>query len=191
MKISSGKFKNKNIATKIKGIKVEYTPTSLKTRQAIFNILMHNYMPESGLDDMVVADLCSGSGSLGLEALSRGAKHGVFVDIDNNQIKLARANAENLNITDQCTFICSDARRLRSSNHHCDIVFMDAPYKNNISAEILEALIGADWLAKSSIIIVECDKRVDLDVPPAFELLEQRLYGRVKVYFLMYKSKAV
>lgn len=188
MKISSGKFKNKNIATKLKGIKVDYTPTSLKTRQAIFNILMHNYMPESGLDGIVVADLCSGSGSLGLESLSRGAKHAVFVDIDNNQMKLVRANAEHLKIIEQCTFICSDARRLRASLHSCNVVFMDAPYKNNISGEILAALISAEWLAKNAIIIVECDKRVDLEVPEEFELLDRRLYGRVKVYFLVYKD---
>lgn len=187
MKISSGKFKNKNIATKIKGIKVEYTPTSLKTRQAIYNILMHNYIEPSELGDMVVADVCSGSGSLGLEAISRGARHAIFVDIDNNQMKLVRANAEHLGITEQCTFICSDARRLRPSQHQCDIVFMDAPYKNNISGEILGALIESDWLAKNAIIVVECDKRVDLEAHEQFELLDKRIYGRVKVYFLCYR----
>lgn len=184
MKINSGKYKNKNIATKLKGVKTEYRPTSIKTRQAVFNILMHTDLLKKDLDQCVVADICSGSGSFGLEALSRGAMKCIFVDIDNNQLKLTKHNIQLLGEVERTECICSDAVKLRDMGLMCDLVYIDPPYRRNIYSDILERLRASNWLAEGALIAIECDRRQEITLPEGFTLLDERIYGRVRVLFV-------
>jgi 16S rRNA (guanine966-N2)-methyltransferase len=97
MRIISGKHKNKKIYTSIKNVKTIYRPTSSKTRSAIFNVLAHGAFVDGDIiTGKVYADICCGSGSFGLEALSRGAAFAYFIDADSKQTKLARTNIEGM-----------------------------------------------------------------------------------------------
>ena len=106
MRISGGKHKNRRIATSFKSKErtnsenLGYRPTAERTRQAIFNIIENSpRFPERFLIDATVADVFCGSGSFGMESLSRGAKHVYFLDASAEHIDLARQNITHINET--------------------------------------------------------------------------------------------
>ena len=112
MRISGGKHKNRRIDTVLKKNnripieEIEYRPTAERTRLAIFNIIENSpKIPERMIINANVADLFCGSGSFGLEALSRGAKHIYFVDSSSAQIELTRHNAEHIGEQKNTSFI--------------------------------------------------------------------------------------
>jgi 16S rRNA (guanine966-N2)-methyltransferase len=138
-------------------------PTAAKIREAIFNIL-------GPPPDGAVLDLFAGTGSLGLEALSRGARKVVFVERDRHAVAALRGNLRELNVESRSTVIaadvCTGIRRLavsisgedRFSEDRFSWVFMDPPYATS-AADILAELADKDLLAGCAVVIVEHDKR--------------------------------
>lgn len=183
MRIIYGKHKNKKIQTQLKGVKFVYRPTQDKIRQAIFNIL-DNWAKSSVNLNGVVADICCGSGSLGLEALSRGASKAYFIDKHSEQIYLAKLNAQYLNESNNCVFINSDAKKLRKAQEVCDIIFIDPPYNSNMMYEITTSLLDKGWVGKNSLVIIECGNKDDIAINPGFKVIEERLYGNTKLVFI-------
>lgn len=184
MRITAGKLKNRPIETKIKGSKVIYRPTSDKTRQAVFNILLGSpHFDEGILNDAIVADICCGSGSFGIEAISRGAKFVYFVDIEREQIELSRKNIENLGLNSQAKFIGCNATQLGNLYEKCDIAFIDAPYRIDLCPKILDSLIKAEWMRKGGVVIAEVDKKDDVLEVKGLELVIEREYGKTKLLF--------
>src|SRR5215472_13847040 len=105
LKIIAGKHRGKNIQTKKNST---IRPTGARTREAVFNILMHGQFgghEHSPLIDKSVIDLFCGTGALGLEALSRGAKHVTFVDEAAESLSLANANAAYMKESENAQFI--------------------------------------------------------------------------------------
>lgn len=143
LKIIAGKFKGRKIHTTSR----DFRPSTTKVREAIFSML-----DVSGIS---VMDLFCGSGSLGLEALSRGAKHVTFVDRDYHQIKTLRSNIP-IECADLCECVCSNAENIAFKDGRVyDLVIMDPPYSYPSISEVIGRLIARNLVNNQSTICIE------------------------------------
>ena len=144
MRISGGFLKNRRLSSPKKGGKTR--PTSEKLRQALFNIIG----PQ--VEDLLFLDLFAGSGSMGLEALSRGFFHATFVEKDGLALKCLKENVKNLNLNAHVTIIPLDAplslKKLEKKGKGFDYIYIDPPYKD---IELREEVLV--YLAKSSTLL--------------------------------------
>ena len=136
-------------------------PTTDKVKESLFNIVGPYF--EGG----AVLDLFSGSGSLGLEALSRGMDQGVFVDKDPKAIQIIKANISACKMENQSEVHRNDALRslkaLGKRNIQFDLIFMDPPYKiANIIPTLIEEIENAELLAENGMIICEHGEELTL-----------------------------
>lgn len=122
-------------------------PTSDRTRESIFNVLMSL----GGVAGATVVDLFAGTGALGIEALSRGATHATFVDRD---VDLVRANLDVVGLADRATVVRSDVLRWVASAPPFDIAFADPPYAFDDWATVLDRL-------EAALVVVESDREID------------------------------
>lgn len=175
MRIVAGKFRGAQIEAP-KGLATR--PTSDKVRQALFNVLEHG-APRFGFDGARVLDLFAGSGALGLEALSRGARFALFVDDSATARAAIRRNIESLGLTGSSKIWRRDAGRLgpAGSISPFDIVFCDPPYGRGLGERALAAAVEGAWLRQGSIAVLEerADRKIAL--PNGLNSLDLRHYG--------------
>jgi 16S rRNA (guanine966-N2)-methyltransferase len=182
MRIVGGKFRGKALA----GPTSEATrPTSDRVRESIFNILAHG-LADFTLDEARVMDLFAGTGALGLEAISRGAKFCLFVEEDAGARGVIRNNADACGVIGQCKIWRRDATNLGPSAPQSpySLVFVDPPYSKGLGEKALQSLIAGGWLAAGAIVVLEeGEKAVVADVA-GLELLDSRAYGdtQVRIY---------
>lgn len=134
-------------------------PTTDKYKETLFNVL------QSYLGGAVFVDLYSGSGGIGIEALSRGSKKAYFVE---NNTAAHRCIVDNLNHTklaDKATVLKQDVLfALQNSIHETvDVIFMDPPYVEHAEVQVLQFLASWKYLDEDAIIVVECDLEADFD----------------------------
>lgn len=151
-------------------------PTTDKAREAIFNLINNRI----ALDGAYVLDLFAGTGALGLEALSRGAAHVIFVESSGRVLQYARENAESLGVEDHCVFVRSDAVAYLEnySGPSFDVVFADPPYDLE-EMERIPDLVLPHLTSPYGIFSLEHDARIWFDEHP--NLNTQRTYGRTVV----------
>ncbi|MBL6933433.1 MAG: 16S rRNA (guanine(966)-N(2))-methyltransferase RsmD [Rhodospirillales bacterium] len=187
MRIVGGKFRGR-ILNAPPGRHVR--PTSDRAREGIFNVLAHS-MDWDGFDGITIVDVFSGTGALGLEAMSRGAAHGVFIDNDAVSLKCVRENAAALGEARNITPLKLDATRLapppRTTNAPLGLAFMDAPYGSNLTDQALLGLCHKGWLAPGALVIVEIGKDMEVVLPREFQSIDERTYGAAKILFLQFK----
>lgn len=187
MRIISGKYRGRNIITNDNHI---FRPTTSKTREAIFSVLASGRFKKSNgesiIEKAIVMDLCCGSGSLGLEAISRGASKIIAIDIEQDSINVTKNNARAFGELDNFMFIRADARLLPKGKIIADVVFIDPPYEKDIIPLCLLSLHQQSWLKESSIIIAELDKSKKLENQEMFEIVDYRIYGKTKIYIFRY-----
>jgi 16S rRNA (guanine966-N2)-methyltransferase len=162
-------------------------PTSDKVRQALFNILEHRDFGDFTLDGARAIDLFCGTGALGVEALSRGARFCLFVDDDTDSRALVRQNVEALGLTGISKIWRRDAADLGPMNTGSggpfDLAFLDPPYRKGLGDAALKSLKDGGWLAPGALLIVETaiDETLAAD---GYEKLDERDYGETRVIFL-------
>ena len=131
-----------------------------------------------------VLDLFAGSGQLGLEALSRGAAHAVFVDGAKKAVEIVRRNAERTHLQDKARIVSADALAfLRGCREQpFDLVFLDPPYAGGLIPQCLEGLLAGGLLSEDALVVAECgdpahvfDKNEAL--AEKFEIIKQNKYG--------------
>jgi 16S rRNA (guanine966-N2)-methyltransferase len=164
-------------------------PTADRTRQAMFNVLEHAAW-SPGLRDRRVLDLFAGSGALGLEALSRGARSCVCIDLDEDARAAIGRNALALGLTDAVAIRRADATRLgpRPDPAPFDLAFLDAPYGMGLSEPALAGLARHHWLAPEAIVVVERGVGETPLEAPGYETLDSRDWGAARIYFLKVAS---
>lgn len=163
-------------------------PTSDRTRQAIFNILEHrDFGMGFTLENAAVADLFAGTGALGIEALSRGARFCLLVDDSAESRALQRENVEALGLTGTTKIWRRDATDLgplgAGAGGPFDLVFMDPPYRKDLVAPTLKSLAGGSWLNTRALLVIETAKDESFDTN-GFTRLDVRDYGDTEVTFL-------
>ena len=128
-------------------------PTQDYVRESLFNIIRWD------VQDARVLDLFAGTGALSLEALSRGAKEAVLIDMDRDACQAIRKNMETSRLGAQCRLISRDYRQamdaLAAEGQKFDLVFIDPPYKMENTGEMCEQLLDKGLLSDSFLIIVE------------------------------------
>ncbi|MCR5303067.1 MAG: 16S rRNA (guanine(966)-N(2))-methyltransferase RsmD [Lachnospiraceae bacterium] len=149
-------------------------PTQDRIKETLFNIIQ-NYVPGS-----IFLDLYSGSGQIGIEALSRGALHAYFSDTDRDALNVIRDNLTFTRLSDKGTIFRGDAASALGSIHekHFDIVYMDPPYNSGIEENVLRALSSMKQVDEDTMIIIENEKDIPLD---RYEMLGYSV-ERVKQY---------
>src|SRR3954469_584806 len=163
-------------------------PTSDRTRQAIFNMLQHkDFGIGFELEDAVVIDLFAGTGALGIEALSQGARWCLMVDDNADSRALQRENVETLNLTGATRIWKRDATDLGplgpAAGGPFNLVFLDPPYRKGLPAKALQSLKDGGWLTADALLVVETDVTEPLD-SPGYRVIEDRDYGDTRVRFL-------
>ncbi len=182
MRIIGGDLKSKKIRS-IKGTKTR--PTSDRIRESIFNIISFN------VKNTCILDLFAGTGAFAIEALSRGAKFAVFIDISKSAVSAIRENIKSCNLDDRVKVVKWDINKnlncIEHSNPTFDLVFMDPPYDKDFLKPALLNLHLSCCMEKDCLIIVEHSLRESIPNEPAvFEITDQRKYGKTLVSFLNY-----
>lgn len=162
----------------------EVRPTADRARESVFNILYS--MLKKPWEELSFADIFAGTGAMGFEALSRGAKKVAFVDIDIASINKNLAMFQNEK--GKVAVVRRDACSLGVAPSAFDIVFMDAPYKKGLSEKALCAVLDNQWLAKDGVCIVETGANENLVFDERLELVDKRKYGIAYFWFLQRKK---
>lgn len=154
-------------------------PTSDKIKETLFNILQFD------LVDICFLDLFAGSGAIGIEALSRGAKHATFVDNSDKSIKVIKENLEHTGLTEKSDVIRADAalslENLSRKNITYDIVFMDPPYEKGLYVPVMQKLSNSNLINENTKIIIETSMKEKVE--------EVETYGYIIYRIKEYKGK--
>jgi 16S rRNA (guanine966-N2)-methyltransferase len=160
-------------------------PTPDRVRETLFNWLAPVIM------DAVCLDLFAGSGALGLEALSRGAKQVVLVDSEPTIVAHLQTLAQALKLeAAQLKIIQSDALTvLTQLKQGFNIIFLDPPFQSDLLASCCIALETSGLLADNALVYIECSSEVkDLPIPPQWEILKEKQAGQVRYALVRYSK---
>jgi len=178
IRIIAGKWRSRKIAfVPIKGLR----PTTDAVRETLFNWLMPY------IHDANCLDLFAGSGCLGFEALSRGAKHVVMIDAATQVITMLKQNAQELNCQDidfYCAKIPQGINKIPTQTF--DIIFLDPPFNSKLIEPVCEKLFNSDYLTKDAIIYIEVEKNLNLQtaIPQSWQILRQKITGQIGCYLI-------
>lgn len=179
MRIITGEYRGRKLETPV-GFDVR--PTTDKVKEAVFNLLMQDTW------DSVVVDLFAGTGNLGLEALSRGARRCYFCDNSRDSLKLIRTNIEKCRAQDRSIVLAGDyMKALSRIKEKVHIFLIDPPYKNDLYEKCLKEIDALDLLDREGIIVAEHGVRDD--VPETVGNLirvKERTYGKIKISIYRY-----
>jgi 16S rRNA (guanine966-N2)-methyltransferase len=158
-------------------------PTSDRARQALFDHLAHGgYTEPPAPEGMRVLDLFAGTGALGLEALSRGAAHCLFVDDHAPSRALIRENVERLGLIGESKIYRRDALSLgpcRGAPY--DLAFLDPPYGSGLGPRALAGAEAGGWLAPAALAVLECAAEEGCAPPPGWRVEDDRRHGAARV----------
>lgn len=168
MKVISGKYKGRVL----EGFDINGTrPTMDRVKESLFGTIQ-NYVPNS-----IVLDLFSGSGNLGIEALSEGASFAYLVDSNSKAINVIKKNVKNIGI-DSVEIINSDYKKaLKNFNIKFDLIFLDPPYNTNYIEESIKLIMELDLLNNDGIIVCESDSLDKIIYTSMLEKVKEKKYG--------------
>ena len=190
MRITAGSLKGRVLKT---GSGPGYRPAMSKVRQAIFSMLEARGVSWSGCR---VLDIFAGSGSLGFEALSRGAQYAAFIEADRGAAALIRENASTFGLDEtQYSVWTKEARAVlgKRADAPFDVVFIDPPYRGNFLSASVTAVIRNGWLAVGGLLNAEVERTLPLDPDNDFlplACLADREYGQTRVLIWTYSENA-
>jgi len=159
-------------------------PTSDRVKEAVFSSLTSRF---GAFDRLQVLDLFAGSGSLGIEALSRGAKHAVLVDSHPDSIRLIKNNLVNTGLADSAEVLLMDAakavRELSGKAKRFDIIFADPPYTEKATYEKIMQLISEIPLtSETAVIVIESDSRFHFHPAENLRNVSRKVYGDTAIW---------
>ncbi|WP_342525924.1 16S rRNA (guanine(966)-N(2))-methyltransferase RsmD [Chryseomicrobium sp. FSL W7-1435] len=157
-------------------------PTTDKVKESLFNILGPYF------DGEHVLDLFAGSGGLGLEALSRGASHALFVEKNGKAVQVIKENIDKTRFSDQAELYKIDAKyaieRMVQEQKSFDLVFFDPPYAQVQLYGLANALFEKGLIAKDGIVVCEHDRKQDIEhLIPLATCYRKEVYGSLAISF--------
>ncbi len=180
MRITGGQYKNKKLFVP-EGNQVR--PTSDRMRQTIFNMMRHaKWAVDFEISNAHVLDIFCGTGALGLEALSHGATHCLFIDTDIHAVQRNTAFLEN----DQFRIVKANALKFGRGEQDINLVFMDPPYAQDLVTPAIKNLISQKWLADGCVIMIETEKNIRMDL--GLELLDKRAQSQSELHIFRYHT---
>lgn len=180
MRIISGKARGTKLKT-LEGILTR--PTLDRVKESLFNIINND------LQDSVVLDLFAGSGALGLESISRGAKEAILCDNSKDATEIINQNVQKVHSALQVTVYNMDFKNClgKIKEKKFDIIFLDPPYDTDFSIQALKLILEYNMIDKNSIVIIETDdsKRILKELENIMiNVKDVRKYGRANLIFL-------
>ena len=162
-------------------------PTADRVKESVFNILGDIVV------DANVLDLFAGTGNLGLEALSRGAKRAVFIDQGSESISIIKENANHTKLVEQTEIYRNDVLRALDkfvqTGRSFDLLFCDPPYKKGFVQAVLEKLDNNSIMAPNGIVVIEHSRHEPIiDEWKNLQLRRTERYGATLISFLLYKT---
>ncbi len=181
MRIISGNARGTKLFT-LEGIQTR--PTLDRVKESLFNIIGLK------LKDSLVLDLFAGSGALGLEAVSRGAKMAVFCENNKDAIEIIKKNIQKTHFANKTELFEKDFRKalsdMEDKKMKFDFIFLDPPYKTNLICESLKQIINCNILSENAILVIETDEpdRIKQEIEEIdIDIYDERKYGRVSLLF--------
>ena len=182
MRIISGKNKGKKI---IPPVDKNTRPLRDIVKESIFNLIKHSNKFNFNLENSDVLDLFSGSGSFGLECISRGASKVVFVENYNKALNILNKNILNLQELSLCKIITKDCFDYINfdieTNQRFNLIFLDPPFKEKKINFLIDKIKEKKILENNGIIILHRHKKDNLKITTKLNILDQRLYGISKI----------
>ncbi|MCM1173929.1 MAG: 16S rRNA (guanine(966)-N(2))-methyltransferase RsmD [Blautia sp.] len=161
----------------------ETRPTTDRIKETLFNML------QPCLPGGIFIDLFSGSGGIGIEALSRGAKHAYFVENQKNALACIQDNLKFTRLAEDATVLKQDVLSALSGIHEkeADVIFMDPPYGHGYERQVLEILSRQPYVTADTLIVVEAQRETDFSYTEefGFTVTKEKLYKTNKHVFLM------
>ena len=155
-------------------------PTADRTRETLFSMLLSRL---GSFEDLKVADLFAGSGALGLEALSRGAAHCLFVDQDAAAIRAIRRNIANLQAQGRSDVRAGSALSLGPAKEPLDLLLLDPPYETGAGAVAIDKLNRLGWIGEGTWISLETAGTENVSIR-GFEVEATRDVGKARLHLL-------
>ena len=180
MRIISGKFRGLKLHSPTN---IEIRPTSDRLRESLFSIINSNKYDVNIIDANVI-DICTGTGALGIEALSRGAKNLYLIDNEQNSLDIVKKNLSKIKSYDIESSVYirkADAKKpFKNINLIFNIVLIDPPYNSSIIQQCLPLLKEYNLIDKNSLIFAETSKQETISVEN-FKVLDTKFYGKSKL----------
>ena len=177
MRIISGKFKGRRIIAP-KNLPVR--PTTDLSKESLFNILNQQFT----FRELRVLDLFSGTGSIGIEFLSRGAKRTYFVDSSRDAIKIINENIEKTHFENEAVVLKMNAKSAieRLQNEKFDYIYLDPPFDNkNLYIQSVELILDSNILADDGYLVIEQVKDLDVDFSKYLSNVKFKNYGNTSI----------
>lgn len=189
MRIIGGRFKGLGLASVGKGdAGAHLRPTTDRVRESLFSILEGGRFG-SPIEDADVLDLFSGTGALGLEALSRGAQHVTFVENGRAALRLLSENITKTRSTEETRVLRQDATRLSpNEGKAATLIFLDPPYGTGKGAQALTRALANGWLAPDALVVWE--DAAEANTPDDMEKLDARRFGQTWLTFFRVRDRS-
>ena len=159
-------------------------PTHDRVREAVFSMIGPFFNGGRALD------LFAGSGSLGLEAVSRGMDECLFFDADRRAVSVVQGNIKSLGLQKQCRAACAKFQQaLESVSGKFDLIFLDPPYDAGYMMPVLEKILSRDLLQDDGTIFCEIRTGADFTAPKGLTQIKRRKYGMAEVIILKKAEK--
>ena len=157
------------------------------TRESIFNLLVHSNKISLQLEESNILDLYAGTGSFGLECLSRQAKSVCFVEKKKDAIEILEKNIEKLKLKNRIKTFFNDVfdliEKKKIFESKFDLIFCDPPFKKTNIGKLIELIFNKNLLNKNGIIILHRNKNFKEKLPNYFKVIDERIYGISKIIF--------
>ncbi len=183
MRIIGGNFKGKKIFTPIDK---STRPLKDMVRESIFNILEHSKNEFVNLNGSKILDLFSGTGSFGIECISRGAEKVIFFENYINSIKILKKNLDLLELNKYVKIVEKDVydiNQLHLNLKKFDLIFLDPPFKDNKINKIIETIKRMKITSKESLIIIHRNKNIVEKLSKDLIISKEKSYGLSKIIF--------
>ena len=183
MRIIGGNLKGKKI---FNPIDKSTRPLKDLVRESIFNIIEHSKNEFVNLNSAKVLDLFSGTGSFGIECISRGAEKVIFFENYLNSIKVLKKNLDLLKLNKYSKIVEEDVyniSQLNISYKKFDLIFLDPPFKDNKINLLIKIIKNMKITSKKSLIIIHRNKKIDEDISKDLIISKEKSYGLSKIIF--------
>ena len=184
MRIIAGKFKG---VTLYRAESKITRPLKDQARESIFNLLTHSNKMSFQFENSNILDLYAGTGSFGLECISRESGRVCFIEKEKDAIKILKKNIEKLKLKKNIDFFFDDVFKLIKKRNifkeKFNLIFCDPPFKNRNIEDLIELIFKNNLIENNGIIILHRNKNSLEKLPNYFETINERIYGISKIIF--------
>ena len=189
MRVISGKFKKKKILLPDPKIT---RPLRDYVKESLFNLLTHTKLLNFKFDKSIVLDIFSGSGSFGIECLSRGSEKAIFIEKNKDTLSILKKNINNFLLNNQCGIIFDDFLKINLNEvlkENVNLIFLDPPFECTFLKEIFDKLRECHDQLSECLIMIHYEKNNDFKFDDYLNIVIKKKYGRSVIVFGKIKNK--